>query len=140
MGKLNCPHIALARAEVGAQDWSMPQLQLPIFPAGTTPITPQLAFDCQDGKVTYLNGHLPVFQHAQDDLAAFRAVHQPVSSQRDGEPSGGRASFSRAAEDGEAIRETVSGGRCEELFRDAAEAIGIGAEGRGKRASASPLG
>lgn len=50
----------------------MPQLQLPIFPAGTTPITNQLAFDCQDGKVTYLNGHLPVFQHAQDDLAAFR--------------------------------------------------------------------
>ena len=50
----------------------MPQLQLPIFPAGTTPITAELAFDCQDGKVTYLNGHLPVFQHAQADLAAFR--------------------------------------------------------------------
>src|SRR5437879_9147271 len=50
----------------------MPQLQLPIFPAGTTPITNELAFDCQDGKVTYLNGHLPVFQHAREDLAAFR--------------------------------------------------------------------
>ena len=50
----------------------MPQLQLPIFPAGTTPITAELAFDCQGGKVTYLNGHLPVFQHAQEDLAAFR--------------------------------------------------------------------
>jgi transposase-like protein len=50
----------------------MPQLQLPIFPVGTTPITVELAFDCQDGKVTYLNGHLPVFQHAQEDLAAFR--------------------------------------------------------------------
>lgn len=50
----------------------MPQLQLPIFPAGTTPITTELAFDCQGGKVTYLNGHLPVFQHAQEDLAAFR--------------------------------------------------------------------
>ncbi|HEY5177134.1 MAG TPA: helix-turn-helix domain-containing protein [Terriglobales bacterium] len=50
----------------------MPQLQLPIFPAGTTPITAELAFDCQDGKVTYLNGHLPVFQHAQEDLPAFR--------------------------------------------------------------------
>jgi transposase-like protein len=50
----------------------MPQLQLPIFPAGTTPITAELAFDCQDGKVTYLNGHLPVFQHAREDLAAFR--------------------------------------------------------------------
>ena len=50
----------------------MPQLQLPIFPAGTTLITAELAFDCQGGKVTYLNGHLPVFQHAQEDLAAFR--------------------------------------------------------------------
>ena len=50
----------------------MPQLQLPIFPAGTTPITAELGFECQGGKVTYLNGHLPVFQHAQEDLAAFR--------------------------------------------------------------------
>jgi transposase-like protein len=50
----------------------MPQLQLPIFPVGTTLITAQLAFDCQDGKVTYLNGHLPVFQHAENDLASFR--------------------------------------------------------------------
>lgn len=50
----------------------MPQLQLPIFPAGTTLITAELAFDCQGGKVIYLNGHLPVFQHAPEDLAAFR--------------------------------------------------------------------
>ena len=50
----------------------MPQLQLPIFPVGTSPITTELAFDCQDGKVIYVNGHLPVFQHAQGDIAAFR--------------------------------------------------------------------
>jgi hypothetical protein len=50
----------------------MPELQLPIFPAGSTPITAELAFDCQDGKVTCLNGHLPVFQPAQEDVAAFR--------------------------------------------------------------------
>lgn len=55
----------------------MPQLQLPMFPAGTTPITTELAFDCQDGLVIYVNGHLPVFQHAQDDVAAFR----PFTSQ-----------------------------------------------------------
>ena len=47
-------------------------MQLPIFPRGTTPITNELAFDCQDGLVVYVNGHLPVFQHAQDDVAAFR--------------------------------------------------------------------
>lgn len=50
----------------------MPQLQLPIFPAGTTPITPEIAFECQDGKVVYVNGHLPVFQHEEKDLASFR--------------------------------------------------------------------
>lgn len=50
----------------------MAQLQLPVFPAGTTEITPQLAFDSQDGTVTYLNGQLPVFQHGVGDLATFR--------------------------------------------------------------------
>ena len=50
----------------------MPQLQLPIFPAGTTLITTELAFACQDGKVVYVYGHLPVFQHAIGDVAAFR--------------------------------------------------------------------
>jgi len=50
----------------------MPQLQLPIFPAGTTPITPEIAFECRDGKVVYVNGHLPVFQHEEKDLASFR--------------------------------------------------------------------
>ena len=50
----------------------MPQLQLPIFPAGTTLITPEIAFECREGRVTYIHGHLPVFQHAEGDLAAFR--------------------------------------------------------------------
>ena len=50
----------------------MPQAQLPLFPAGTTHLNDDLAFECQDGQVTYFNGHLPVFTHAQDDLAAFR--------------------------------------------------------------------
>ena len=50
----------------------MPQLQLPIFPAGSTLITPEIAFECRDGKVIYVNGHLPVFQHEEKDLASFR--------------------------------------------------------------------
>ena len=50
----------------------MPQVQLPLFPAGTTPLNDALAVACRDGQVTYYNGHLPVFTHAQDDLAAFR--------------------------------------------------------------------
>jgi transposase-like protein len=50
----------------------MPQVQLPLFPAGTTHLNDDLAFECHDGQVTYFNGHLPVFTHAQDDLGAFR--------------------------------------------------------------------
>jgi hypothetical protein len=50
----------------------MPQVQLPLFPAGCTPINEHVAFECREGQVTYLNGHLPVFTHAHDDLAAFR--------------------------------------------------------------------
>jgi len=50
----------------------MPQVQLPIFPDGTTSITPELAFEKRDGRVVYFNGHLPVFLHAVEDLGAFR--------------------------------------------------------------------
>ena len=50
----------------------MSQVQLPLFPAGTTHLNDDLAFECHDGQVTYFNGHLPVFTHAQADLAAFR--------------------------------------------------------------------
>lgn len=50
----------------------MPQLQLPIFPDGTKEINRELGVQCADGKVVYLYGHLPVFQHEQTDLRSFR--------------------------------------------------------------------
>ena len=50
----------------------MPQVQLPIFPDGVTPITPEVAFEHREGKVCYFNGHLPVFIHNREDLASFR--------------------------------------------------------------------
>jgi hypothetical protein len=50
----------------------MPQVQLPIFPPGVTPITSEIAFQCEEGKVCYFNGHLPVFIHDKEDLATFR--------------------------------------------------------------------
>jgi transposase len=52
----------------------MPQLQLPIFPAGSTPITPSLAFECRAGRVTYFHGQLPVFVHAADDVRTLRMI------------------------------------------------------------------
>jgi transposase-like protein len=62
----------LALARGGCYFLAMPQVQLPVFPAGSTPLNESLAFVCRDGQVTYFNGHLPVFTHAQSDLAAFR--------------------------------------------------------------------
>ena len=50
----------------------MPQIQLPIFPASSTAITDDLAFERRDEQVFYFNGHLPVFSHAASDLASFR--------------------------------------------------------------------
>lgn len=50
----------------------MPQVQMPIFPTGVTHITNNIAFQCEDGRVCYLNGHLPVFLHDQNDLQTFR--------------------------------------------------------------------
>ncbi len=50
----------------------MPQVQLPVFPAGATVINAALACECRDGQAVYVNGHLPVFTHGADDLASFR--------------------------------------------------------------------
>lgn len=50
----------------------MPQLQLPFFPAGVTEINSQIAVQKEAGKVFYLHGHLPVFQHQEQDVRSFR--------------------------------------------------------------------
>jgi hypothetical protein len=50
----------------------MPQIQLPIFPASSTAITDELAFEQREGTVYYFSGHLPVFSHPAGDLASFR--------------------------------------------------------------------
>lgn len=50
----------------------MPQLQLPIFPEGTTLINQNLGFIRQENTVSYIYGNLPVFSHDVDDLRTFR--------------------------------------------------------------------
>ena len=50
----------------------MPQIQLPMFPSGATAINESLGCECREGQVVYINGHLPVFTHAQGDLESFR--------------------------------------------------------------------
>lgn len=67
VGRFELAHERCARYFAG-----MPQVQLPLFPAGTTRLNDSLAVECRDGQITYFNGHLPVFTHAREDLAAFR--------------------------------------------------------------------
>jgi transposase len=50
----------------------MPQLQLPIFPAGVTEINSRIAVQKGGGRVCYIHGHLPVFQHEEQDVPSFR--------------------------------------------------------------------
>ena len=50
----------------------MPQLPLPIFPAGVTEINSQIAVQKEAGRVCYFHGHLPVFQHEEQDVRSFR--------------------------------------------------------------------
>jgi transposase len=50
----------------------MPQMQLPIFPAGGTEINPLVAVQKEASTIWYLHGHLPVFHHAEQDVQSFR--------------------------------------------------------------------
>jgi len=43
-----------------------------MFPEGLTPITEDLGFQREGGKVVYFHGLMPVFQHDERDLKAFR--------------------------------------------------------------------
>src|ERR1700690_3066969 len=52
----------------------MPQRHMPMFSAGVNHITNELAFERRDGKIAYFNGHMPVFVHAEDDVATFRMI------------------------------------------------------------------
>ena len=50
----------------------MPQLQLPVFPAGSAEINRVIAVQKDAGVVWYIHGHLPVFHHAGQDVRSFR--------------------------------------------------------------------
>jgi transposase len=52
----------------------MPQLQLPVFPAGSKCITDSLAVECRNKQVLYSHGMSPVFQHEESDVQSFRLI------------------------------------------------------------------
>lgn len=52
----------------------MPQMLLPIFPAGVTEINDKLAFKKEDGVVTYFSATMPVFHHDETDIPSFKMI------------------------------------------------------------------
>ena len=52
----------------------MPQIMFPFFPAGVTHITPELAFKKEDGRVTYYNAYMNIFEHSENDLQSFKMI------------------------------------------------------------------
>jgi transposase len=50
----------------------MAQLQLPVFSADVTQLSPDLGVSCRDGRVSYFYGTLPVFTHGEKDVKSFR--------------------------------------------------------------------
>src|SRR5260370_16918140 len=50
----------------------MPQLQLPIFPAGSKNLTNEIAVECEGKRVVYTHGSMPMFQHEKGDIRTFR--------------------------------------------------------------------
>ena len=47
-------------------------MQLPVFPAGVTEINSRIAVQQKESVVWYIHGHLPVFQHEEQDRRSFR--------------------------------------------------------------------
>ena len=47
-------------------------MQLPVFPGGVTEINSRIAVQQEAGVVWYIHGHLPVFQHKEQDVRSFR--------------------------------------------------------------------
>jgi hypothetical protein len=52
-----------------------PQAFIPIFIAGLVQINPTLAYQKENGRIYYFNGHaMPVFSHAEDDVKSFKMI------------------------------------------------------------------
>src|SRR4030081_3566190 len=106
------------------QQFGMPQVQLPIFPAGVTHINSEVAFEERDGKVYYFNGHLPVFVHEKSALATFRLFSTQLVINGNATGSGDLSCIRGTAGHGQTLCEALSGAWSSGLFCTCQEALG----------------
>ena len=52
-------------------------MQLPVFPGGVTEINSRIAVQQEAGVIWYIHGHLPMFQHKEQDVRSFRMFRPP---------------------------------------------------------------
>src|SRR5260370_13488831 len=57
---------------LGRLSYPMPQLQLPIFPAGSKNLTNEIAVEGEGKRGVYTHGSMPMFQHEKGDIRPFR--------------------------------------------------------------------
>jgi len=100
----------------------MPQMQLPIFPAGVTEINSRVAVEAKDGQVCYVYGHLPVFQHEETDVRSFRMFTSQMIVTGSVKPKTNRRDVRRTDGHCQAIHESVSAAGCEGILREQAAA------------------
>jgi hypothetical protein len=62
------------------------QMQLPLFPAGLTEIDNRIGVSRAAGTVCYIHGHLPVFQHAEQDVRGFHMFTSQMLVKGTGKP------------------------------------------------------
>src|SRR6202790_4972918 len=102
----------------------MPQVQLPIFPAGVTHINSEGAFEERDGKVYYFNGHLPGFFHEKSALATFRLFSTQLVINGNATGSGDISCIRGATGHSQTLCEALSGAWSSGLFCTCQEAVG----------------
>ena len=90
----------------------MPQVQLPIFPAGSVEINRDLACRTEEDRVVYYNGHLPVFMHAKNDLASFRLFTSQLIIQGSATQGGHRQGVRGTAGGDQASEQALPEQRC----------------------------
>ena len=91
---------------------AMLRIQLPVFPASSCAITPELAFEQREGVVVYFNGHLPVFSLSDHGPRRLPPLLQSAHYQWGGLAGPDRPRVWRAARHGQArLPEAAPGGR-----------------------------
>ena len=96
----------------------MPQMQLPIFEDGVTPITNDVGYEKNADTIVYYCGSMPVLSHRVDDLDSFRMVTSQFYVNGNARQADLVRAFGINALSAEALGQKVSGARPTSFLHD----------------------